>query len=1025
MKNSCFFIFFFLIINSSLFSQGIVRGKITDESGEALIGAAVSLKSNRAIGVLADLDGNYSIKLPEGKPETIIISYVSYKTQEQAIKALGKNEVLIKNITLLAQESLEEIVIVAKQVKANDYYMENKKKESATTIDYISSETMKKTGDPNVVAAVARVSGVSTNGGLITVRGIGDRYVKTTLNGSRIPTLDPLTNNIKLDLFPANLVDNIIITKTANADLPSDWAGAYISIETKDYPEKLVVNIESKFGYNAQTTGKDYISSDRSSTDWLGFDNGLRNRTHEEIPNPNNFIPSIYEEMSALGLKNYYASLGVTKPWDGNSAEASTYFKLGLVQLGLLGAAVIDDETAYQAAIVTYNNTYKKQAFSVIHPEGKDFNNGFSNNWNTNKRKAPINFSQNLSVGNQTTLFKRPFGYFFGFQYGTFVRYDPNGTSQRLGGKEVGYAFEVRDNALISRETNAWSALINLAYKLNEKNSLSFLFMPNFIGTNDVASYSDIPDNTPDQEGRTTNNQFYEQRRQLIYQVKSEHFIAGPKLKIEFNASYTDGNSVAPDFKVLEYGFVRNNFTNDIFYTFGTSVGEGIQRNYRYLSDNIFDSRISGELPISKSPSAGVRKIKFGGAYQRNDRKQNLYDYKVAPGNTTSVPPPLGVDADINQALSTDNFVMTNQQVTYVYQLSSPQWNNTFGKSTVTSVFALVDYSILSYLRFSGGLRLEKADIITDVVSYYNLGYKYNDIRRENVGGYPNVNTANINDLNLLPSANLIFKLKENKLAQLNFRLNYSRSIARPSMRELNDAAILDNEFRTLIYGNSSLQSAQINNYDFRFETYFKNDDNISLSFFFKDFTNHIEMSFGSGGLTWNNVGRSTVKGIELEGKKRITKQLEFRTNFTFVQSNSQVIRKSLDIVNGIAEYVPIDTINRSMFGQAPYIINCMLAYTADSLGLTATISYNVQGPRLVITGILPGRPDVYEMPRNTIDFKISKTLWKHFYVTFAIRDLLNAPVRRAYKLDDGRGYVDYDNFAYGTNYLFSFGYKL
>ncbi|HOO09492.1 MAG TPA: TonB-dependent receptor plug domain-containing protein, partial [Cyclobacteriaceae bacterium] len=79
-----------------------------------------------------------------------------------------------------------------------------------------TSELIKKTGDANVTAAIARVSGVSTNGSFITVRGIGDRYIKTMINGMRIPTLDPFTNNIKLDIFPSSLVDNIIITKTAS-----------------------------------------------------------------------------------------------------------------------------------------------------------------------------------------------------------------------------------------------------------------------------------------------------------------------------------------------------------------------------------------------------------------------------------------------------------------------------------------------------------------------------------------------------------------------------------------------------------------------------------------------------------------------------------------------------------------------------------------------------------------------------------------------------------------------------------------
>ena len=183
--------------------------------------------------------------------------------------------------------------------------MDKMKVNSTTTIDFISAETMKKTGDPNVTAAIARVSGVSTNGGLITVRGIGDRYVRTTLNGSRIPTLDPLTNNIKLDIFPSSLIDNIIITKTASPELPGDWAGAYISVETKDYPGKLTVNVESQFGYNAQTTFQNVITSDKSSTDWMGFDGGLRIRENENIVAPN-LSPSTYQEMVALGLGDYF-----------------------------------------------------------------------------------------------------------------------------------------------------------------------------------------------------------------------------------------------------------------------------------------------------------------------------------------------------------------------------------------------------------------------------------------------------------------------------------------------------------------------------------------------------------------------------------------------------------------------------------------------------------------------------------------------------------------------------------------------
>jgi outer membrane receptor protein involved in Fe transport len=320
-------------------------------------------------------------------------------------------------------------------------------------------------------------------------------------------------------------------------------------------------------------------------------------------------------------------------------------------------------------------------------------------------------------------------------------------------------------------------------------------------------------------------------------------------------------------------------------------------------------------------------------------------------------------------------------------------------------------------------VRAEHTDIFTDADLFHEQGYGINDIRRENVGGFALVNPGVINQWDILPSGSLIYKIKSKKETQGNLRFNYSQSVARPSIREMSDAAIYDNEFRTLIYGNSDLKLANITNYDFRGEVYFASGDNVSASVFYKDFKNHIEMGFGSAGITWDNIAQSTVRGIELEGKKQIGNNLEFRANLTLVKSEAEFVRKDLQIIDGKKVYTIIDTLYRPMFGQAPYLFNSILSYTADSLGLTATVSYNVQGPRLVIAGAVKGRPDVYEIPRHLVDFKVSKTIGEHYIASLTVRDILNSPVRRAYDLP--RGYVDYDNFRYGTNFLVSFAYKL
>jgi hypothetical protein len=1004
------------------FAQGTVRGKVVDPSGEVVIGAKVMLTDTSGFIGKTDMDGNYSIKVPDAKPHAFRITLLGYDTLKTTI-SVANNQVLVEDFILKEREKIQETkstTVTRKVTKANDYYMERVKVSSPVSIDYISSETMKKTGDANVTNAVARVSGVSTNGGMITVRGIGDRYIRTNFNGSRIPTLDPLTNNIKLDIFPTALIDNIIISKTQAPDLPGDWAGAYISVETKDYPDKLMVNVESQFGYNVQSTFKDFVTSDRSGTDWLGFDNGFRGFNEGVNFAKPNLNPSNYQSMVALGLGDFYANLGVTG-WQDASNENQTYMALGMVELGLLNPSQVNDPAAILAALTTFNSTLRPQAWAQINPNGTSYNNGFSNSWNTTTRKAPINFTQNFSIGNQTTFLGKPLGYIFGFRYGNSVRFDPNGISQRIGPEQLGYGVLFTDDALVSREINSWSMLLNLAYKINDNNKFSILLMPNFSGTNDVGSFQTQPLGEPLEEISFRKNIFYENRQQKIYQYASQHYLPKSKIKIEANISYTDGASNVPDFKLTEYiGFSQNYQITG--YQFSPNAGDGIRRYFRYLDENLFDSRLSFELPLASDSLKLIRKLKFGGAYQNSDRNSKMEEYFLMAGNAS---PSTLQNEDLNLFLDTNQMLMQDGVLGYYYDPRNWDWNHTIGTNAITAAYGLLDFEFNKIIRFNGGLRAEHVALFSDVYKYHVLGYERNDGRRVSVPGYPIINPGILDEWSFLPSGSMIFKFQSEKKTITNLRMNYSKSVARPNIREMNDAAVYDNEFRTLIYGNSNLKLTNITNYDLRYESYFANKDNFSVSVFYKTFLNHIEMGFGSSGITWDNNENSYVAGLEFEVGKNIGKHLEFRSNVTVVKSQSQFVRKDFIILNNNQiEYFPVDTVVRTMFGQAPYIVNGILSYNSDSLGLTATISYNVQGPRLVIAGILKGFANVYEMPRHTLDFKLSKNLGKYYAMSLTVRDILNAPVRRAYQLADG-SYIDFDNFRYGTTFQFGFSYKI
>jgi outer membrane receptor for ferrienterochelin and colicin len=234
---------------------------------------------------------------------------------------------------------------------------------------------------------------------------------------------------------------------------------------------------------------------------------------------------------------------------------------------------------------------------------------------------------------------------------------------------------------------------------------------------------------------------------------------------------------------------------------------------------------------------------------------------------------------------------------------------------------------------------------------------------------------------------------------------------------------------RANVQGNPDLKMVQINNYDLRFERYFKTGDNLSVSAFYKEFKNHIELiNHGSGrdgtGARWiNSPNNSWLYGLEIEGRKVISKQLEFMANVTLVSSYSKV-NTGYTQDNGLP--VKGDTVSHTMFGQSPYIINGILSYNAEKMGFSATLSYNVQGPRLVIIGQHGASyvPDIYEMPRNLLDFKASKSAGKHFAVSIKVLDILNSSVKRTYKFPEGY-ILDYDKYTWGTTYIFSISYKL
>jgi len=269
---------FFLTLN--LYSQnGFIRGSVFDGTrGEALIGASVVIEGTTKGGI-ADLDGKFNINLEPGV-YNLRISFVSYETVTINDVAVTAGKVtLLDDIRLTeAAHGLSEVVVSASMARNTETALFTVKMKSPSLLDGISSAGFRKMGDSDAASTMKRVTGVTVEGGkYVYVRGLGDRYTKTIVNGVDIPGLDPDRNTMQMDIFPTNVIDNIIVYKSFSAELPADFTGGVIDIATRDFPETKKASFSLSSAFNPDFhLRNDYLSYPGGKFDFLGFDDGTR-----------------------------------------------------------------------------------------------------------------------------------------------------------------------------------------------------------------------------------------------------------------------------------------------------------------------------------------------------------------------------------------------------------------------------------------------------------------------------------------------------------------------------------------------------------------------------------------------------------------------------------------------------------------------------------------------------------------------------------------------------------------------------
>ena len=338
-------------VSFSFAQKGKVTGSVIDGEFNDVLSFANVLVKGTETGTTSDFDGKYAIELEEGT-YTLIFSFVGYETKEITDVIIKSGSVVDLDVTLnTSQNALDEVVITTSVKRNTESAVLNIQKKSVTLLDGLSAQSIKKSGASDAASAIKSVPGVSVQGGkYVYVRGLGDRYTKSILNGVDIPGLDPDRNTIQMDIFPTNIIDNVIVIKSAAAEYPADFTGGVIDIVTKDFPTSEEYSISAGAGYNPDMHfNENYLTYEGSDADFLGYDGGKRDLPIHRYQK----IPGTFDNSSLLTTltRRFNSELAAKKENSGMNYDfgftAGDQYDVGENKLGYLASVSYKNSTTF------------------------------------------------------------------------------------------------------------------------------------------------------------------------------------------------------------------------------------------------------------------------------------------------------------------------------------------------------------------------------------------------------------------------------------------------------------------------------------------------------------------------------------------------------------------------------------------------------------------------------------------------------------------------------------------------------
>lgn len=836
---------------------------------------------------------------------------------------------------------IEEIVVTARQKRAATDVIQERM-DQPVVVDLVSVEQISRVGDSTVASALRRLPGVSLVGDFIYIRGLGERYSSTTVNGALVPSPDLTRNVIPLDIFPASILDSLSIQKGFTVDRPAAFGGGNVDIRTRTIPDNLLATIQVGTGWNSDLSD-DVLTYKGGGDDRLGTDDGTRalpRELRQAIQSYRGSITptSIFSTLRAQGGDPAFAqaqqinrtlATSLNRQIDIESESADPDLS---IEAGLGNSWVLGESAMWKVGVLGVGD--------------------YKNNW---RNKTRINRSQQLpDIDNGTT--------------------------------------EISTNQVAL----TGSASAGVDYGDDHSLGFTYIFLRN---TDDEAAITQRNNFNfrQDQGAQLRDYRIrYEERELNLLQLTGRH-VLGPDTLGGKTAGFLDGLELAwyysdakattdlPSEVTVSAVDAVNPSTGEVLSSSIRSTTSAAEYRFTDLEDDVDSYGYKLNLPFELASGRLTGGVFGGYDYYQKGRSYLQTQFNLGTTSAAATPILVGTPGTV----FTDENILdpTNQ---FLLSLGGIGTESYLAGETIDAAFGGVDLTLDERWRLNAGVRWESWSQLSVPVNQYEF--------RTSVGKVPltveQLANAGKSDDDLYPSAAITYMRPDFWADEFRLRVGYSQTTARPDIREVTQSTFIDPLTDARVTGNPLLVPSDLKNYDVRAEWFFASRDNLTVSPFYKQIDRPIETVEGAGtdnnlSFTFINAETADVYGVEIEWYKDLAfvdRWLGGWASGFFTAGNVTLSDSELEVGNSA---FALTNNKRPLTQQSDTILNIQLGYDAPNERHSATLSYNSFSERLYYAG-RNGAPDAYEQPFSSLDLTYSWYPAQNWSLKLRLQNLLD-----------------------------------